>query len=402
MRALHPLIPILELTTNSTAMRGWGVICLDPLTSRLTDSASQTFGCDGHTDEKNTVIDISEGCHSIPDNSHWHPGFAKYGAVPGANPIDASAMLPQPQVAGLESDELFSDEDEDEELFESDDHVEAEAESEAMDTDVDQEEVPNFHSPLEHSTVEDGDDASTDNFLALETLTDFQINHVDLQVTTEQNHGLLSASPPARERKADTRLPKDDISACNPVKLPFNLLQTTESEICLFRDICHNILTGETAHTRVVSQQALHQKLPPCLHQLSHIERLNMVAQIPELGVIVVGNQAGRVGVLTATRWQASQQSGYRIEYILPFKSQEEEGLRPQRSLMGMAVGPLQGHAHWPDPGNVRGTSPKGEATGRPISWGSSRRFRLLVLYSDHTVLSYEISRQSEDEILVR
>lgn len=386
-------------------MRGWGVVCLDPLTSWLTNSANETFGCDGHKDEENTVVDISEGCHSIPDNSHWHPGFAKYDAVPGANSIDVPTILPQPQVAGLESDELFSDEDE--ELLESDDQVEPEAESEAMDTDADQEEVLSFHSPLQHSTVEDGDDASTDNVLALETSTDFQMNNVDphnvdLLVTTEQDHdGLLSASPSARERRADTRLPKDDIPACKLAQLPFNLLQTSESDICLFRDIRHNTLTGETAHTRVISQQALHQKLPPNLHHFSHIERLNMVAQIPELGVIIVGNQAGRVGVLTATRWQALQQSGYRMEYILPFKSQEEEGIRPQRSLMGMAVGPLQGHAYRPHPGSLRGTSREGEATQRPISGGFSRRFRLLMLYCDHTVLSYEISRQSEDEILV-
>ncbi len=383
-------------------MRGWNVACLDQLTSRLTSSANQTFGCDGHTDKKNTVIDISEGCRSIPNNSQWHPGFAKYSAVLGADATDVLAILPEPQEAGSqsESDELLSDGDV-EILDESDEQVEPEAESETMDIEADQEEVLSFHSPLEHSTVEEGDAVSTDNVFALETSTDNQSNNVDLLVTTEQNHGLLPASPPARERKADPGLPKDDISACKSVQLPFNLLQTSESDICLFRDIRYNPSSGETAHTRVISQQALHQKLPPGLHSLSHIERLNMIAQIPELGVVIIGNQAGRVGILTATRWEALQQSGYKVDYILPFKSQEEEGLRPQKALMGMAVGPLQGHAYSPGLGGAQSTSSGGEATGRPLSWGSSRRFRLLVFYCDHTVLSYEISRQSEDEIVV-
>ena len=110
-----------------------------------------------------------------------------------------------------------------------------------------------------------------------------------------------------------------------------------------------------------------------------------MIAQIPELGVVVIGNQVGRVGILTMTKWEAQKQSGYKIECILPFNSEEGKGLRPRKPLMGMAVGPIQGQeTALPQESPRIGTQPP-------------RRFRLLMMYCDHTILSYEISRSSEE-----
>lgn len=176
--------------------------------------------------------------------------------------------------------------------------------------------------------------------------------------------------------------------------LPFNLLQTDEKDIHLFRDI--RFAAGperrpsDSSHSLVLCQQALNQKVPPGFHYLSRMERLNMIAQIPELGVVVIGNQVGRVGILTMTRWEAQKQSGYKIECILPFKAEEEKGLRPRRLLMGMAVGPIQGQA-----------TPLPEGSPR-MGAQAPRRFRLLMTYCDHTILSYEISRpDGEENILV-
>ena len=115
-----------------------------------------------------------------------------------------------------------------------------------------------------------------------------------------------------------------------------------------------------------------------------------MIAQVPELGIVVIGNQVGRVGILTMTRWEAQKQSGYKIECILPFNSEEAKGLRPRKPLMGMAVSPIQGQES-----ALPQSSPRMGA--RP-----PRRFRLLMTYCDHTILSYEISRpDEEDDILV-
>lgn len=179
----------------------------------------------------------------------------------------------------------------------------------------------------------------------------------------------------------------------NLVDLPFNLLQTDERDIHLFRDIRFDAdlkrRPPDSSHCQVLCHQALNQKMPPGLNYLTQMERLNMIAQIAELGVVVVGNQVGRVGILTMTRWEAEKQSGYKIECILPFCSEERKGLRPRKPLMGMAVAPVQGQEAAPPQDSPRmGVRPR-------------RRYRLLMTYCDHTILSYEISRPNGEEDLL-
>lgn len=178
------------------------------------------------------------------------------------------------------------------------------------------------------------------------------------------------------------------------IDLPFNLLETDERDIHLFRDIRFDAdvkrRPPDSSYSQVLCQQALNQRMPPGFNYLTQMERLNMIAQIPELGVVIIGNPVGRVGILTMTRWEAQEQSGYKIECILPFNSEEDKGLRPRKPLMGMAVGPIQGHgAALPHESPRMGLRPPG-------------RFRLLMTYCDHTILSYEISRpDGEENVLV-
>jgi len=187
------------------------------------------------------------------------------------------------------------------------------------------------------------------------------------------------------------------------VQLPFNTLQTTEGAIHIFSDIQYRTDEQSRAkvapHLRVMAHGALHQRLTNAQHHGDHPQRLNMIHQIPELGVILVGNQAGRVGILTATRFEELKQSGYNFEYILPFKSQRDLKLQPSAPLMGIAVGPIQGQENRPEPGSTQDVS--GEGAPRPeIRWNPPRRFRLLMVYKDHAVFSYEISRPTGDDIL--
>ena len=197
--------------------------------------------------------------------------------------------------------------------------------------------------------------------------------------------------------------------AITPAPLPFSLLHTTETDIHLWRNIPPNtnsrsdfkINTTFGLPSRVICRKAIQQAIPPNLGLLQQIERLNMVLQIPELGIVAVGNQAGRVGILTMTRGQTCIESGFKIEFILPFYSQEKQGCRPDKALLGIAAGPIQGHETKPDDGSAveyRETT----VTKPRIATRSSRRFRLMMLYYDHTLLSYELSRGPEgDEILV-
>jgi hypothetical protein len=143
----------------------------------------------------------------------------------------------------------------------------------------------------------------------------------------------------------------------------------------------------------------LHQRLPPLqtgtihLYSLDRVDRMNLCCEIPELGVIVCGSGKGRAVVLSLTRLppqrpgqttdgdpveeSKSPTYSFRVEYVLPFASQELEGHRPESPLIGVAAGPVQG------------------SLGLRLP-ESPRRWRLMLYYHDHTILCYEISRESE------
>ena len=290
------------------------------------------------------------------DNSHWHPGFSAFGAVPNANASDSDSGDEQPE--------------------------------EAID--------------IEYAL-------SQDNSGGIMPVPASEPNDTESQFETSSESSIPPS--PGLVNEEIVSHSQNQISAhySTPIiALPFNLLGTSEFDITLFFRIV--IFTGGSSgqafHGRVVCKRALQQKIPPGLYQLSRIERLNMVAQISELGIVVIGNQAGRVGILTSTAWQRhvdgglESVEGFRIVCILPFKSQEERGVRPLKPLMGIAVSPIQGHADPPEPGSAQETSQQGSPRSNR-AYRSSRRYRLLIVYCDHTVMSYEISQPENSDILV-
>jgi hypothetical protein len=123
---------------------------------------------------------------------------------------------------------------------------------------------------------------------------------------------------------------------------------------------------------------------------LNMFDRLNMHAYIPTLGVVVLASQKGRAIVLSLGRVPQSMQYPegfnpslgqktnytFRAECILPFESQEKAGQRPFSPLHGIAVGPIQGTENIKD--------------------GGKARWRLMMMYQDHAILSYEIRRSQE------
>lgn len=104
-----------------------------------------------------------------------------------------------------------------------------------------------------------------------------------------------------------------------------------------------------------------------------------MLASIPVLSLIIVGSQIGRAALITLTRPEIVSARGavvnFRVDLILPRKQEEDAGLRPDVPLLGLAVAPLQ--------------TSSGEK--KKVDVG---RWRLIMHYYDHTVLSYEISRE--------
>lgn len=129
--------------------------------------------------------------------------------------------------------------------------------------------------------------------------------------------------------------------------------------------------------------------------------RMSMLIKIPELSTVIVGSVHGSVALFTATFLSdkiphlncghgqghgecrgypllKAGQPSFRLEGILPTKLQQENGDRPGSPLMGIAASPISMHGK--------------ELEGSPES--PPRHFRLLLYYSDHTILSYDLSRE--------
>ncbi|KAI9711895.1 MAG: hypothetical protein M1812_007049 [Candelaria pacifica] len=130
------------------------------------------------------------------------------------------------------------------------------------------------------------------------------------------------------------------------------------------------------------------------IDQIHHgYERLNMLSQAPELGLVFVATQSGRVAILSLTQGRTlkAQEMAFRIEAFLPLRSQEEQGLRPNTPLLGFAIGPVQTRAMESAAENHN------LANGHRSKYGgrgeTTNKIRLMMTYRDRTVMSYEVSR---------
>ena len=177
------------------------------------------------------------------------------------------------------------------------------------------------------------------------------------------------------------------------------------------------------------------------------MNRINMIEYIRELGVVVIATQIGRVGILSMTTHPTSDRPGFRMDWILPSRNREHGEEPTQSALHGIAVSPIQGHALESDSSiSSEGSSPESEEfdasscivdgvrrtfdstfvllsnsscsssddksrvvtqahrrrrrldsesseTGEAVS---GRRYRLMIYYNDHTVLTYEIGGQGQ------
>jgi len=116
--------------------------------------------------------------------------------------------------------------------------------------------------------------------------------------------------------------------------------------------------------------------------------RLNMLVHIPELCLVALGSPTGRVMLVTLTklaspvtdatgtrRWE----HGIRPELVLPRKSDEDRHRQSPRALHGLALAAI--------PEDLESGK-----HGLPLT----KRYRLLLHYQSHDILSYEISRDAQ------
>lgn len=391
---------------------GWGVACLDPKALRRADVPTNS-GCDASRSSdsfQGSFRDISASVDDVPDSSHFHPAMVEFRSVPSPIRYARPNVWDQEYrtyLAGgdYESnniwdtfDEIFNDGDDED----SDEHDEQDQEAWEQQAGLDETvgEDPSL-SGQEEPYVDGWEEL-------LETLIEGNIRRRRPNVTSpisdtapmqrlESENNLsqhASGNTFHRAQNLQTQQPGTPSSPLGSNSspsgrkkdLPFYFLCTNRHSINL-----SNLRAPPASY--VVCSNILRQVTPPRLAYLNNFERLNMIEQIPELGLVIIASQAGRVAILTTTKSKdppnTAMSVGLKIERILPFKSQEDAGMRPEMPLMGIAVGPVQGH----------GIEVEASGDERPVEREldapklGDGRYRLLMIYCDHTVLSYEIGR---------
>lgn len=151
--------------------------------------------------------------------------------------------------------------------------------------------------------------------------------------------------------------------------------------------VCRNVLTHHSHQGR---------RTQPWDLRVAYSERISMLVHVPELNLVVAGALNGRVALLTLTKAPAARaqgvrvRRGFRVDWVLPRRSDEEKRIRPWCTLHGIAVSPV------PDP-KARGLDLHGKRGRAPHS-----QFRLILHYVDHTILMYDISRGAgSDDLMI-
>ncbi|KAI1310372.1 hypothetical protein F5Y03DRAFT_392308 [Xylaria venustula] len=131
----------------------------------------------------------------------------------------------------------------------------------------------------------------------------------------------------------------------------------------------------------IMFSQAIHQDKPrhASLPRIPFApERLAALLHVRELSLVVAGSMCGRVALITPTRPVNpcySFKRGFRVEAILPKKIDEDKRVRPTCLLLGVAIGPIFA---------------TGRARDNPLG---ERRYRIMLHYYDHRILSYDVYR---------
>ncbi|KAK3397969.1 hypothetical protein B0T20DRAFT_454006 [Sordaria brevicollis] len=178
-------------------------------------------------------------------------------------------------------------------------------------------------------------------------------------------------------------------------KRNISILLTSTTDVCLLHldptstpQLCRKVLPYHNHHNR-------HQS-PYDLHRV-YSQRIGMLLHVPELNLVVLGSLCGRVALLRLTKtaklfYGAPVRRGFRVEMILPRRLEEDKRMRPWCTLHGIAISPV------PHP-RSRDISlhPEGEERRRP----ALKKWRLVLHYLDHTILTYIITESKDNDSLL-
>ncbi|MCJ1286514.1 hypothetical protein MMC26_005860 [Xylographa opegraphella] len=308
---------------HNAVWHGWNILCLNPRSFRPLRREAEIFGCRAVANYGDRSWDITRSQQEVTDSSMWHPR---------SNVPTTTGLLPLHLDVGV------------------------------------------------RTTAEDDEGAGLDEDYHSEDEMG-----MDIERLRENLRPSLDLNPPRRlpanpiPLSATDTTPAADPSAAPP--LPFLLLtcNTTTPTLWSPNTFSFTNLPSRHAIPATYLTHMLDQHIPISHSRIHQYNRLIMSLQIPTLGIVILASPIGRVALLTLTRQGPTNRCAFRLDWLLPFKSQENRGERPEAALLGIAVGPVQGSG--PEP----------------------RRWRLMLTYHDYSVLSYEIGRGEgrADEVLI-
>lgn len=343
---------------------GWGVMCLDRRAFRKASGIVDALGVCTTTikrgvrssSEEIYVVDTSSSRLIVPNTGVWEPGNVSQNTGHPAE-RDSESFL--------------------------DGSADPEEESEAEDPDLMDEQQMLEISPSNVKHLLRSNKAGEYSTYAVDrgVTREYAISH-ELSPMLTSDAFACPISPPLPA--LDTPIMILHPQAIHLLQSSDLISRTSKSPVIFLKDPLYQ-LTSDDALTRFMHRQ----------------DRMNLYCQIPEIGIVLVGSPKGRVAVLTL--WQlernpfdtASKSMGdkgynflkknipsspictFRLDHLLPLKQQEEADLRPLQQLVGLCASPLQGCG----------------GTTREARRGCSN-WRVLMMYRDHTILAYELSRQ--------
>ncbi|KAF2268976.1 hypothetical protein CC78DRAFT_575524 [Lojkania enalia] len=221
------------------------------------------------------------------------------------------------------------------------------------------------------------------------------------------------------EIKADTN--QDEVYSHDPTIIPPTVI-VTKQDIHLVQPQILSSLTLK--HSPIVFCKFPHLPYPE--EMVPGHDRLCYSTQIPELGLLIAASPANRIVLLSLTQILAdtngppTQDSlnprsklrkdgeggqqivyGFKLEKVLPDDSITAYLATTNTRIVGVAVGPVQGmfdiSADEADAGNRDGDVDMDGSRGEDKERDRTRRWRMIVMFTDHTVLAYELARTSEE-----
>ncbi|OQE21981.1 hypothetical protein PENSTE_c011G01135 [Penicillium steckii] len=313
--------------SNNPPQRGWSVIPLDPRTFRPCRTVEEACGCkpDAQNIAQRTILDISRGIEGVPDASQ----IFVYGFKHKDSSRDvAPACIP---------DDMFS----------SDCRIDDESQSSYIGLEKD-------HIPWKFDAVH-----------SVDTLAE---RNPEDRGSTRQNRVKDSHFDRTRRSRTQGSLPsligendQDDHHRVPPCLYPDGSVGVPDPSLTLLRSKSvhppqpnffpvihfseHHISLAAypmDSEYQVICKNPLFQRASLQADFSSFCDRFNMVKYIPELGLVVAASQKGRVAIITLT-WHEEIGSSFRLDWIVPFSTQEAEEERPLIPLLGITVNPMPG-----------------------------------------------------------